>query len=199
MGADLGVLWSPRSDSNRQPSDYETDTRRRSGRLQTDRLDDQMDDQGASDTESDGKASESGLTAGSAGDGFTCRRWAPEDVFQGNLTRLTRRHQPARGCDDPGACVKALWVRVNRWGRRSLLQGRVRYIGSGEGRPRCLPARSGPDRTLGHRLGDLGSSSQHPVARSPATPTAGAADGHRGQHARTPRGTKRHGPDLPGS
>jgi hypothetical protein len=81
------------------------------------------------DTESVGKASESGLAPASADGGFTCRRWAPgerltiwrrsetEDVFQGDLTRLTRRHQPARGCDDPGACVKALWVRVNRWGR----------------------------------------------------------------------------------
>jgi hypothetical protein len=56
-------LLSPRSDSNRRPSDYETDARRRSGRLQTDlacsrwmprrsrriqtdRLDDHRDDQG---------------------------------------------------------------------------------------------------------------------------------------------------------
>ena len=30
-------FWSPRSDSNRRPSDYETDARRRPGRLQTDR------------------------------------------------------------------------------------------------------------------------------------------------------------------
>jgi hypothetical protein len=59
-------FWSPRRDSNPRPSDYETDARRRPGRLQTDRacsrwmprrsrriqkdrLDDQTDDQGLSD------------------------------------------------------------------------------------------------------------------------------------------------------
>src|SRR5215218_4065934 len=68
-------LWS-RSDSNRRPSDYESDAPRRPGWLQTDgacsrwmcyrsrriqkdRLDDHRDDQGASDKESDGQGFES--------------------------------------------------------------------------------------------------------------------------------------------
>src|SRR4029453_468601 len=73
--ADGSTSW-PTSHQNRRPSDYESDSPRRTRRLQTDRaahvrclvgpdgsrriqkdrLDDQMDDQGASDRESDAKA-----------------------------------------------------------------------------------------------------------------------------------------------